>query len=123
MDAVEFIKERNRMCKSFYNPEYGSCGDCPAKWYECDEMRVMIEDEPDKIVEIVEEWSVAHPCKTRQDMLLEQWPEAQLDSDKVISVCPKMLYGCCVCLNLDTNRNKNIPCYECRREFWSQEVE
>lgn len=32
MDAIEFIKERNRMCKSFYDPEHGSCGDCPAKW-------------------------------------------------------------------------------------------
>lgn len=62
MDAVKFIKERNRMCKSFYAPEYGSCRDCPAKWEECSD--IDSEDiNPNKIVAIVEEWSAAHPAR------------------------------------------------------------
>lgn len=106
MNAVKFVEEVRRMRSTDRNYKIFNYN-----------------DRPEDVVKEVEEWSAAHPRKTRQSVFLEQWPEAQLDSDKVISVCPKMLYGCCVCPNLDTNRNKDIPCYECRREFWSQEVE
>lgn len=109
MNAVEFIKERNRMCKSFYDPEDGSCGDCPAKWDECDEMRVMVDDEPDVIVEIVEKWSVAHPRKTRRDVLLAQWPDAT----------PEKIAPCYITGKCDYSKR----CGDCYKAFWNQVVE
>ena len=63
MDALEFVRETNRMCKSFSI----SCGSCPAKKHgNC---TATIWDE--EIVPIVEKWSKEHPRnKTRQDVFL-----------------------------------------------------
>lgn len=63
MDAVKFIKERDRMCKSFDNC---SCGlrICPAWGGSCKlEPGTDLECEADKQVEIVKDWAAAHPRK------------------------------------------------------------
>ena len=122
MDAVKFIEERDRMCKSFDNC---SCGlrICPAWDGSCKlETGTYLECEADKLVKIVEEWSPAHPRKTRQSVLLEQWPEANLDAHGCVCVRPCYLsathrnaYGKCAHMDRD--------CGDCRREFWMQEVE
>ena len=118
MDALEFLIERNRMCKSF-----NRCSDgCPAWGGSCKlETGTDLECEADKQVEIVKEWSVAHPRKTRQSVFLEQWPEANLDAHGCVCVRPCYLsathrntYGKCAHMNRD--------CGDCRREFWMQEV-
>ena len=75
------------------------------------------------IVKEVEEWSAAHPRKTRQDVFLEQWPEAVLTEDGVISICPITVSA--------AYRNKTGGCTSptrpqcdvCCRKFWMQEVE
>lgn len=99
MDAVKFIKERNRMC-----------GTMSEVWGV----------DAAQIVKNTEEWSAAHPCKTRQSVFLEQWPEAQIDNNGAIYVCPNEVstayrdaYGGCA--------RTNILCPDCRREFWMQE--
>lgn len=115
MDAVEFLRERNRMCKSF-----NRCSDgCPAWGGSCKlETGTDLECEADKQVEIVKEWAAAHPRKTRQSVLLEQWPNWMLDDDGSIGLCPR---------NLDKNYacdlSRSAGCIGCRREFWMQEVE
>ena len=105
MDAVKFLQERNRM--------YESGAATPG---------IGLEDDYDPVsaVKIVEKWSAAHPRKTRQTTLLEQYPEAEIDSRGCLMLCPKRIsadcrnsYGTC------TNR----LCSDCRREFWIQEVE
>lgn len=78
MDAVEFIEERNRMCKSFG----GSCRGCPA--FDAFEGALCLVDQQSTLdataqIAIVEEWSAAHPHKTRQSELLKQCPEAAID--------------------------------------------
>lgn len=118
MDAVKFIEERNRMCKMYYEAGDDVCSDCPAKYEKCtmlDPMEIMTEDEIVKIVKIVEEWSAAHPRKTRQSVFLEQWPRAQSDSG--VLFCPKTVDTAYLC------RCTTISCGDCRREFWMQEVE
>ena len=122
MDAVKFIEERDRMCKSFDNC---SCGlrICPAWDGSCKlETGTYLKCEADKVVKIVEEWSAAHPLKTRQSVFLEQWPEAIVGDDGVLRVCPgpifpsdRSAYNGCV--------RPNSTCSDCRREFWMQEVE
>ncbi len=118
MDAVKFIKERNRMCKSFD----GGCKECPAFNELC--CAVGQESTLDATAQIamVEEWSTAHPRKTRQSVFLEQWPEAAIDSYGVLNLCPtpisklhRNIYGKCA--------HAGVNCDKCRREFWMQEVE
>lgn len=113
MDAIKFINERNRMCKSFG----GSCNGCPAdKNFCCDTFEWQ-----ERLVAIVEAWSTTHPRKTRQSELLKLYPETALDENGVISICPNALFlayrnssgGC---------NNPDSTCPDCRREFWSKEV-
>ena len=104
MDAVKFIEERRRMCKATrrHSP-------------------VMIEGiSPKDIVKEVEDWSAAHPRKTRQDVFLEQWPNARPADDGVLTFCPKRFDFHISCLAECHSLKK---CSDCRREFWMQEVE
>ena len=118
MDAVKFIKERDRMCRFYHHA--GDCYQCPAKDCECSALEGMVDD--DNIVTIVEGWSAAHPRKTRQSVFLEQWPEAKIDKFGVIQICPMSISA----THRDSNgecKTPEIMCMDCRREFWMQEVE
>ena len=105
MDAVKFIEERRRMSKATrgYSP-------------------IMLERIPaEDIVKEVEEWSAAHPIKTRQEVFLEQYPEARLDSNGVLRVCPALVskahrgdYGVCSDISKE--------CAVCCCEFWTKVV-
>ena len=122
MDAVKFIEERNRMCKSFD----AGCKGCPAFnvcEYElsCAVGNLSTLDATTQIA-IVEAWSAAHQRKTRQDVFLEQWPEAHINKDGYLDICPLDVsaahrddYGGCATIRRE--------CEDCRREFWMQEVE
>lgn len=111
MDAVKFLQERNRMCKSgAATPGIG------------------LEDDYDPViaVKVVEEWSAAHPRKTRQSVFLEQYPEARIDKTTgVLTICPAELTkecrddrGACGAYSIEP-----CVCEPCRREFWMREVE
>lgn len=116
MDAVKFIKERDRMCRFYHHA--GDCYQCPAKDCECSALEGMVDD--DNIVTIVEEWSAAHPRKTRQSVFLEQYPDAKIDSDGVIAICPTAFSSA---YRDDIGKCAWVSCAKCRREFWMQEVE
>lgn len=113
MDAMEFIRERNRMCKAF-----PSCKGCPACDFDgCGSVHLN-----EGIIPIVEKWAKEHPRKTRQSVFLEQYPEAAIDADGVLKVCPVPIShahrrhdGFCA--------NPERKCSDCRKEFWGQEVE
>ena len=118
MDAVKFVKEYLRMCT-----KVDECEDCPV--YKTDFCTVPAkersQESAEEIVELVEEWSAAHQRKTRQSVFLGNYPCARIDSQSVLYDCPADVYGDNVC-----PKNKDatlIPCYDCRREFWMQEVE
>ena len=121
MDAIKFIRERNRMCRYYFNTAlYNSCSDCPAKDATCSSIKGMEED--DNIVPIVEKWSEENPSETRQSRFLKQWPETKLDTEGVVNVCPGGLDQNYRDEHGECNRMETL-CYDCRREFWSQEVE
>ena len=106
MDAVKFLQERSRM--------YESGAATPG---------IGLEDDYDPViaVKVVENWSAAHPRKTRQSVFLGNYPCARIDRQSVLYVCPADVYGDNVC-----PKKKDaapITCYECRREFWPQEVQ
>lgn len=101
MDTVKFIEERNRMC-----------GTMSEVWGV----------DAAKIVKNTEEWSAARPRKTRQDVFLEQHPETVLDSYGVPQFCPTSISAA----HRDSNgacKNPERRCRDCRKEFWSKEIE
>ena len=113
MDAVEYVKQRERMC-DYYN----NCSECPAVGYEeCSCLNGIF-----KLVPIVEQWAKEHPVKTRQSEFLKMWPDAEIGDDGYPSVAPCQLYKdmeekdengvCC----------KNCGCGICRRDFWLKEI-
>lgn len=117
MDAVKFLEERKRMCESFGS----ECTECPANnsIYMC-RLGVVMGAEATEQVKLVEEWSAEHPRKTRQDVFLEQYPNAVLDKDGVLRICPSYVSGDtpekykCICLT---------DCSACRKEYWTKEVQ
>lgn len=117
MDAVNFIKEKERMCNTC-----GSCLLCPAWLDDGCIFRARSSFAPEQQVNTVKVWAEQHPVKTRQDVFLEQYPEAEIDLNGLLAVCPASIFlshrgkggGC-------SDFHKN--CAECRREFWLQKVE
>ena len=121
MDAVKFIEERNRMCKSF---NYGcGCQMCPA----CNNDLCCAFDQESMLdataqVAMVKKWSMEHPRKTRQDVFLEQYPEAAIDEHGVLQICPMYISA----ERRDENGVCRYPretCIDCCIEYWMQEVE
>ncbi len=104
MDAVNFIKERDRM----YEVERQA----PSLIYRH-------EKSAEEIVREVEEWFAAHPRKTRQSVFLEQYPQADIDNTGLLILCPKRI-SADIRVTADCLRQ---GCTDCRREFWMQEVE
>lgn len=123
MDAVKFIEERNRMCKSFD----AGCTGCPA-CNACDDKlcacAVGQESTLDATAQIamVEKWSAAHPRKTRQSVFLERYPETVIDQYGVIRLCPVNISAAFRDSNGDC-AVAELMCEDCRRKFWMQEVE
>lgn len=102
MDAVKFVEERRRMfAVSAVKSKYSLFN-----------MNNRAED----VVKEVEEWSTAHPRKTRQSVFLAHYPDAAMD-DGVLRVCPRNVH------KSDEINCNNTTCYFCKRVFWLQEVE
>ena len=116
MDALELLKERKRMCKS-----YKGCKGCPLERGNCGLSTSASDEEYERIIAAVEQWSKEHPRKTRQSVFLEQYPCAKIDSQGVLYACPADVYGNNACPK--NKEDAPIICYDCRREFWMQEVE
>ena len=117
MDALEFLMERKRLCGS-----YRGCVGCPFGAAECVVRDMTSEDNCKRIVAAVEQWSKEHPRKTMQSVFLKQYPEAEIDMDGVVGLCPMFISAA----HRDSDGECNCPekmCRDCRREFWMQEVE
>lgn len=107
MDAVEFIRARDRMMR------------CEGHAPTVDYNRAR---DAEEVVSIVEQWAKEHPIKTRQAVFLGRYPYAELDNEGYVRIKP-----CALDTNLagylDTTRCGEIGCVECRRNYWMQEVE
>ena len=114
MDAVEYVKQRERMCDYYVN-----CGGSPASDYEgCASLH-----EIPNLVPIVEKWVKAHPVKTRQDEFFNQWPDAEIGYDGLPTVAPCQLnIELLQCESQDDCENRGV-CGKCRRDFWLKEIE
>ena len=116
MDALEFFKERRRMCNSYRN-----CEGCPLEDGKCVVIDVTPDEDYKRIVAAVEQWSKEHPRKTRQSVFLEKYPNVMLNTNGIIDIPP---------CRMDTKQHPfngndccNKSCEACNYEFWMQEVE
>lgn len=90
-----FLKELSRMTdnchihcaecaiKNLYNRDKRSCADAIMRY-------------PEEAITLVQNWSDAHPVKTRLDDLLEKYPNVPLNEYGYPSICPENL-GYCKC--------------------------
>ena len=72
MDAIKFLKTAKRRYIS--NPDEHFS----AIYFDFPDFEVYVKD--------VEEWAKEHPAKTRQSVFLEQYPEASLTEDGILSL-------------------------------------
>lgn len=111
MDAVEYIKTVNRLCKN------RRCKGCP--FYKEGTCTVGFGDYSvehiEETISKVEQWAKAHPVKTRQSEFLKMFPNAPLYRG-VVSIPPcsieKEMRGNCL----------TRDCFKCRRTYWLTEV-
>lgn len=116
MDAVEFFKTVNRLCKN-----QRCCTECPI---HKNGMGCMVEADYDSIKSIeetiskVEQWAKDHPVKTRQSELLKMFPNAEVGYDGILNINP-----CRLELSVRESMECSIKnCRKCRREYWLAEV-
>lgn len=119
MDAVKFLKTRERMFK-FYGASEGcleiNCADCPLSGEDGNDC-LELEGDYIEYVRIVETWGQEHPIKTYKDDLLEKYPNAPLKKDGTPCACVSNLgYAGSkreVCIS------RNLSCKDC----WDTEME
>ena len=119
MDAVEFFKTVNRLCKN------RSCRECPVfKDGVCMVMRMIrLDDNSVKSIEEtiskVEQWAKDRPIKTRQIEFLKMFPNTKIDDDGVIVLCPINFLPK---VERSAYCEKHENCEACRKEYWLTEV-
>lgn len=107
-NILVYKEEMNRMCIN------QACINCNLKYDTCNKVSEL---KPEHI-EIVQKWSDEHPVKTRQSELLKIFPEININPSSILNIRPCDIIGWLKC-TCDDYEN----CTECKRDFWSQEVE
>ena len=81
MEAVEFMKQKNRMC-DYYSGRTCTHDDsgetCPAMCIDCE----ITTDDLEQLVDIVEKWAKEHPGKPEQEQQKPEHPEEAADVTK-----------------------------------------
>lgn len=139
MDAIEFLKENNRMCKTFDSCSGRDGGAICELYAKSNEKGLSCadyaNDYPEEAVEIVERWTKEHPAKTRQDIYLEEQIPSSLkkfvtitpkvDSNGALDLCPADVFcepDCKLGSNEGYKKSTKEICDECRKAFWLREV-
>ena len=116
------IKDFARMCNKC------PCEDCPLRFPkngkgEC--CTDFVRKFPIQANEIILKWCEEHPIKTRQTKFLEMFLNAEINKDGVIEIFPcniekgRYISDCHSC----SREHGFSGCGECRRKYWSEEVE
>lgn len=116
MDAVEYLKTLQRMCRS--NIECTTCTIYKVIGRGCGSFSAGSEKLVSTITS-VENWAKEHPARTRQSVFLERYPNATIDEYGSIGICPAVIEG----KNCNELSDGTSCCKECRSNYWSQEVQ
>ena len=117
MDAVEFFKTVNRLCKN-----QSCCKECPV--YKNDICFIVNADDDsiksiEETVSKVEQWAKDRPIKTRQSEFLNMFPNSKIDDNGVIVFCPSNFLPK---VERSSYCEKHKNCEECRKEYWLADV-
>jgi hypothetical protein len=130
MDAVEFIREKERMCRTFNDNCKNKDGNnsCCGLRYEADKSgescEEYISNHPAEAVEIVERWGKEHPLKNRQNEFLKLFPRGKLAPDGMLKFCPQEVDSGFMCpMVVERSFSLRLHCEDCRRKYWLEEVE
>lgn len=115
MDAVMFVKEWKRMCRSSKTCLSCSIGKSAGVSTVCSNV---VKEEPEKYVAIVEKWSAEHPMKTRQSEFLKMYPNADMRNG-IILICPRKINK----NSVTSEECDESKCPGCQKEYWLAEVE
>lgn len=109
-DKEKLLMDYARMCKE-------DCEKCQIKQKCCDlSCNKWMMEHTKEAVEIIEKWGAEHPVKTRQDLFLEQFPDSTPKR-----ICPELVDK--INCGLRYFDGEFYGCDECRRDYWSQEVD
>ena len=101
MDAVKYLKERARMLKNGQGFAIRA---------------IESSEDIERAVEIVEQWSKAHPQKTQVDLFFERYPNA-----------PTYDYGLPITRPCEVGFTSEMACAgncaKCRKDYWFKPVE
>lgn len=112
MDAVMFVKEWARMCKSVKRCDDCIIGKSAGMFTLCGNA---IKEDPEKHVAIVEKWSAEHTIKTRQSEFLKIYPDARIAKNGAIQICPNRI-------EKSKEFDCRVNCHDCQKEYWLAEV-
>lgn len=112
MEAVEFLKAIKQMLSA------GASNSTVQKY-----ISAYKKNDCEGMVKAAEQWAAEHPVKTRQSEFLKQWPEAALSKDGAIAICPLAISAAYRHGNGACNKDNSDTCADCKRQFWSAEVE
>lgn len=106
-----------RVCK-YYD---GYCEECPLRPKACGFGSNTPLKEVDESNDIILKWRKEQPVKTRQDKFLELFPNAKLNSNGIVDICPRQTNG----HNYNYGRCSygDGYCWECKKSYWLAEVE
>lgn len=118
MDAVEFLKAKEKMCDFEKNKNAGppTCDGCPLSIMNngTDQLCAkFVSKFPEKAVEIVEKWKEEHREKTRLSEFLRMFPNADLAYG-----IPKL----CIKVYDKNAKCEDRLCFECKDAYWNTEV-
>ena len=122
MDAVEFLKEKERMCNTFNLCDGGGYKETCELYKEGLSCADYINAHPEKAVAIVEQWAKEHPRRTRQSEFLKMFPRVDMTADGVIAFCPENMDSTFVC-PIKERDCYDPECGDCRKKYWLEEVE
>ena len=110
-EYLEVKKQHARMCSLYLCEDDGSSLSCPVK-KACQSLSCHTFEFtcPEKFEEIVMKWAAENPVRTLKDVLLEHFPNAQLNDDGEPVVCPFTL-GLTAC-RLETRTGTCDGCWD-----------
>lgn len=114
MDALDFLKTYHRMCDS-----YEDCHKCPLRG--CSDIGDWSNKIAAKNIPLVEQWGKDNPIKTRQTAFLENYPNALLDCDGYLNICPQEIEKDTPCPYKSALGEAFYGCAECHRNYWGKE--
>lgn len=107
---LDFSKEFKLMCQR-------GCNNC------CFNGCISLESITQGHINTLQKWSDTQVIETRQNEFLKIFPNAEMDDDNILNLCPFKLNNETNCVMGNVENYDSSVCKDCRKEYWSMSVE